>query len=36
MSLERSDKQWRFVDRRVRVDLVGDMSRHPRGARIVR
>ena len=33
---ECSDQQWRFVERRVRVDLVGDASRHLRGARIVR
>jgi hypothetical protein len=25
---ERRDGQWRFVDRRVRTDLVGDVSRH--------
>ncbi len=34
--VERRDKQWRFVERRVRVDLVGNVSRHLRGARIVR
>src|SRR2546423_6568497 len=27
---ERSDGQWRFVERRVRTDLVGDVSRHLR------
>jgi 3-phenylpropionate/cinnamic acid dioxygenase small subunit len=27
---ERRDGQWRFAERRVRVDLVGDMSRHLR------
>ena len=26
--LERHDGQWRFVERQVRTDLVGDMSRH--------
>ena len=29
---ERSDGQWRFVERRVRTDLVGDVSRHLRHA----
>ena len=29
---KRSDGQWRFVERRVRTDLVGDVSRHLRGA----
>ncbi len=29
---ERSDGQWRFTERRVRVDLVGDVSRHLRHA----
>ena len=27
---ERHDGQWRFAERRVRVDLVGDVSRHLR------
>ena len=27
---ERRDGQWRFVDRRVQTDLVGDVSRHLR------
>ena len=27
---ERCDGQWRFAERRVRVDLVGDVSRHLR------
>jgi 3-phenylpropionate/cinnamic acid dioxygenase small subunit len=27
---ERRDRQWRFVQRRVRSDLVGDVSRHLR------
>ena len=27
---ERRDRQWRFVQRRVRTDLVGDVSRHLR------
>ena len=27
---ERCDGQWRFVERRVRTDLVGDVSRHLR------
>ena len=27
---ERRDGEWRFVDRRVRTDLVGDVSRHLR------
>ena len=27
---ERHDGQWRFVERRVRTDLVGDVSRHLR------
>ena len=27
---ERRDGRWRFVERRVRTDLVGDMSRHLR------
>jgi len=27
---ERRDGKWRFVERRVRTDLVGDMSRHLR------
>jgi hypothetical protein len=27
---ERRDGQWRFAERRVRVDLVGDLSRHLR------
>jgi|SRR5712691_6314320 len=27
---ERRDGQWRFAERRVRVDLVGDVSRHLR------
>jgi 3-phenylpropionate/cinnamic acid dioxygenase small subunit len=29
---ERSDGRWRFVERRVRTDLVGDASRHLRHA----
>jgi len=29
---ERRDGQWRFVERRVRTDLVGDVSRHLRHA----
>ncbi len=29
---ERSDGHWRFVERRVRTDLVGDVSRHLRHA----
>jgi 3-phenylpropionate/cinnamic acid dioxygenase small subunit len=29
---ERRDGQWRFVERRVRTDLVGDVSRHLRSA----
>ncbi|SRR5712692_7620542 len=29
---ERCDGQWRFVERRVRTDLVGDVSRHLRHA----
>jgi 3-phenylpropionate/cinnamic acid dioxygenase small subunit len=29
---ERGDGQWRFVERRVRTDLVGDVSRHLRHA----
>jgi len=29
---ERSDGQWRFVERRVRTDLVGDVTRHLRHA----
>ncbi len=29
---ERCDGQWRFVERRVRTDLVGDVSRHRRHA----
>jgi 3-phenylpropionate/cinnamic acid dioxygenase small subunit len=29
---ERRDGQWRFVERRVRTDLVGDVSRHLRDA----
>ncbi len=29
---ERRDEQWRFVERRVRTDLVGDLSRHLRHA----
>jgi 3-phenylpropionate/cinnamic acid dioxygenase small subunit len=29
---ERSEGQWRFVERRVRTDLVGDVSRHLRRA----
>jgi hypothetical protein len=29
---ERRDGQWRFVERRVRTDLVGDVSRHLRNA----
>jgi 3-phenylpropionate/cinnamic acid dioxygenase small subunit len=29
---ERGDGQWRFVERRVRTDLVGDASRHLRHA----
>jgi 3-phenylpropionate/cinnamic acid dioxygenase small subunit len=29
---ERRDGQWRFVERQVRVDLVGDMSHHLRNA----
>jgi 3-phenylpropionate/cinnamic acid dioxygenase small subunit len=28
----RRDGRWRFVERRVRTDLVGDMSRHLRQA----
>ena len=27
---ERRDGQWRFVERRVQTDLVGDLSRHLR------
>ncbi|MFI9306928.1 nuclear transport factor 2 family protein [Streptomyces triculaminicus] len=27
---ERHDGQWRFVERRVRINLVGDVSRHLR------
>ena len=27
---ERRDEQWRFAERRVRVDLVGDVSHHLR------
>jgi 3-phenylpropionate/cinnamic acid dioxygenase small subunit len=30
---ERRDGQWRFAERQVRVDLVGDVSRHLRRAR---
>jgi 3-phenylpropionate/cinnamic acid dioxygenase small subunit len=30
---ERRDGQWRFAERRVRVDLVGDVSRHLRQAK---
>jgi 3-phenylpropionate/cinnamic acid dioxygenase small subunit len=33
---ERRDGQWRFVERRVRTDLVGDLSRHLRGAAAAR
>ena len=29
---ERRDGRWRFVERRVRTDLVGDVSRHLRHA----
>jgi 3-phenylpropionate/cinnamic acid dioxygenase small subunit len=29
---ERHDGKWRFVERRVRTDLVGDVSHHLRGA----
>ncbi|MEU6146146.1 nuclear transport factor 2 family protein [Streptomyces sp. NPDC047081] len=29
---ERRDGQWRFVERRVRINLVGDVSRHLRQA----
>jgi 3-phenylpropionate/cinnamic acid dioxygenase small subunit len=29
---ERRDGQWRFVQRHVRTDLLGDMSRHLRGS----
>ncbi|MER7930288.1 nuclear transport factor 2 family protein [Streptomyces sp. NPDC096057] len=29
---ERRDGQWRFVERRVRINLVGDVSRHLRAA----
>jgi 3-phenylpropionate/cinnamic acid dioxygenase small subunit len=29
---ERRDGEWRFVERRVRTDLVGDVSRHLRDA----
>lgn len=29
---ERRDGQWRFVERRVRTDLLGDVSRHLRSA----
>jgi 3-phenylpropionate/cinnamic acid dioxygenase small subunit len=29
---ERRDGRWRFVERRVRTDLVGDVSRHLREA----
>ena len=29
---EQSDGRWRFAERRVRVDLVGDVSRHLRRA----
>jgi SnoaL-like domain len=29
---ERSNGQWRFIERRVRTDLVGDVSRHLRHA----
>ena len=30
ISFERRDGQWRFPERRVRVDLVGDVSGHLR------
>jgi hypothetical protein len=30
---ERRDGQWRFAERRVHVDLVGDVSRHLRRPR---
>jgi 3-phenylpropionate/cinnamic acid dioxygenase small subunit len=30
---ERRDGQWRFAERRVHVDLIGDVSRHLRRAR---
>jgi 3-phenylpropionate/cinnamic acid dioxygenase small subunit len=33
---ERRDGQWRFVERRVRTDLVGDLSRHLRDAAAAR
>jgi hypothetical protein len=29
---ERRDGQWRFAERRVRIDLVGDVSGHLRPA----
>lgn len=29
---ERRDRQWRFVQRHVRTDLIGDVSRHLRGS----
>jgi 3-phenylpropionate/cinnamic acid dioxygenase small subunit len=29
---ERRDGQWRFIERRVKTDLVGDVSRHLRDA----
>jgi hypothetical protein len=29
-SFERRDGRWRFAERRVRTDLVGDVSRHLR------
>jgi hypothetical protein len=30
---ERREARWRFAERRVRVDLVGDVSRHLRRAK---
>jgi 3-phenylpropionate/cinnamic acid dioxygenase small subunit len=35
-SFERRDGQWRFVERRVRTDLVGDVSRHLRDSAVDR
>jgi 3-phenylpropionate/cinnamic acid dioxygenase small subunit len=29
---ERRDGRWRFVERRVHTDLLGDLSRHMRGS----
>jgi 3-phenylpropionate/cinnamic acid dioxygenase small subunit len=33
---ERRDERWHFVERRVRTDLIGDVSRHLRGAAVDR